>query len=301
MKDVRSFFKSIYKIKYYVLLFIVAFLIFFRMAFPDEKVARSIFDSIRAQTGIVLEADNPKFSFIPYFGVRFNSAKLRFSETGNNIMLGKTSVGISPLSLMLFSPALKIDTESFRGNIQIKISGFSMTGKPVDELFLKLYAADVQLRDILKPQYGADVFATADLNVEGFLNLRNIMFSDLSAEGALENISSKEGTNIGFFALPPFSVKKGEFSLALQKSEFTVGRFIMGSSGDDIDGSLRGKWSSRSKQYEFNVKLKFAGPLEKSIGSFTVLLPPAAKKPDGYYNFRVSGDGRAPIPSITPL
>ncbi len=301
MKDLRSFFQRIYKMKYYILLFLVAFVVFFRMAFPDEKVARSLFETIRAQTGIILEPDNPKFSFIPYFGVSFDSAKLRFSENDNNIILGKTKVGISPLSLMLFSPALKVDSESFRGTIQIKISGFSITGQPVDELFIKMYAADIQLRDIIKPKYALDIFATTDLNVEGFINLRNVMYSDISAEGTLGDVRSSEGTNVGFFALPPFSVKKGEFSFMLQKSDFTVGRFILGGAGDDRDGSIRGKWSSRSKQYEFNVKMRFAGQLEKTIGSFTALLPPAAKKPDGYYNFRLSGDGRTPIPNINPL
>lgn len=301
MISVKVALKKIYSAKYYILLFIVAFVLFFRFLFPDEKVAQGIFDNIKAQTGIIIEASDPSFSFVPTFGVNFSSAQLRFSPNGEPLTLGKTQIGISPLSVLMFSPALKLESESFRGTVQIKVSGFSMTGAPVDELYVKLYAVDIQLRDIMKTQLSADIFATTDINAEGYLNLRNVMYSDLSIEAILKDVKSTTGTSIGFFALPPFSIKKGELSAQLQKSELTVGRFILGGPGDDLDGSFRGKWSSRSGQYEFTVKLKFAGGLEKTVGAFSTFLPPAAKKPDGSYSFRLNGDPRLPIPNITPL
>ncbi len=301
MKELKSLFKYIYKRRYYIALFLVAFIVFFRVSFPDEKVVESIFDSIKAQTGISIEADSPKFSFIPSLGIKFDSAKLRLQGSTKDILLGRTKIGISPLSVLMLSPALKVESESFRGEVQIKISGFSLIGTPVDELYLKVYAVDVQLRDILYPQYSLDLFAKANLNLEGYINLRNIVYSDLTAELLLDDLRSKEGTNVGFFAIPPFSVKKGEASVSLQKSELTVGKFVLGGAGDDIDGSLRGKWSYKGNRYEFTVKLKLGGELERSFGSFMSFLPQAAKKPDGFYNFRINGDGRMPVPNITPL
>ena len=301
MKDIKSIFKSIGSAKYYILLFFVAFILSFRMWFPDAKVAKGLFENIKAQTGIIIEADDPSFSFVPYFGVNFDSAKLRFSDNGKNILLGKTRIAISPFSLLTLSPALKIDSDSFNGTFQIKISGFSITGAPVDELYVKLYAVDIQLKDIIEPQFSADVMAKTDINVEGYLNLRDIMYSDLNAEIALTDIKSVPGSSIGFFALPAFSLKKGEISLQLQKNDFTVGKFVLGGAGEALDASARGKWSSKSGQYEFTVKLKLAGELEKAVGSFTTFLPPASKKSDGYYSFRLNGDPKLSIPNITPL
>lgn len=301
MRELKALFKSIYSIRYYVLLFFVSFIIFLRVWFPDEKVVKGIFDNIKAQTGINIQADNASLSFIPYLGIKFDSAKVKFSDEGKDVVLGNTRIGLSPFSILTFSPKLKINSESFNGSIQLSVSGFSMTGAPVDELYVQLYAAGIQLRDIINPQFSADIFATADINAEGYLNLRNIMFSNLNTEVAITDLKSAPGSSIGFFVLPAFNIKKGELSLQLQKSELTVGRFVIGSAGEDIDGSLRGKWSARNSQYEFTVKLKLAGELEKTVGSFTVFLPQAAKKPDGYYNFRLSGNSRMPVPNISPL
>ena len=176
-----------------------------------------------------------------------------------------------------------------------------MTGAPIDELYVKLYAVDIQLKDIIEPQFSADIMAKTDVNLEGYLNLRDIMYSDLDAEVVLTDIKSVPGSSIGFFVLPAFSLKKGEISLQLQKNDLTVGKLILGGAGEALDASARGKWSSKSGQYEFTIKLKLAGDLEKAVGSFTAFLPPASKKPDGYYNFRLNGDPKLTIPNITPL
>ena len=302
-RSIQEFFRALYRAKYYILVFGLSFLIFFVMYFPGERTANYIIDSIAAQTGATIVSSGPNMSFFPAIGVSVESAKIKFSPTSQDLSLGKSFFGIPVVSLLIFSPSLKIDANVLGGNIDAKIYGFPLSpSKKVEELLLDINAREIRLSEIMKQWMPLiDIDAKTNLKVEGALNTVNSAYSELNISADLDNIRLKE-TNLFGIMLPNAVIKSGKLQAAVTNGEFTIEKFTLGGPNQPVDISIRGKMSLKlNRPYEFSLSIKFTGDMEKNLGSFLSMIPPQAKKPDGTYMFRLKGDSKMPIPQIIPM
>jgi len=301
LNTLKIIWKKIYQVKYYILLFVVIFFLFLKVYFPGEKIARLILGSVAKQTGVIIIPEEPTMSFFPSAGIKFNSAKVKIQNFPYGISLGDTSIGFSLLSLLVASPAININSDSFQGNVRVKISGIPLnSSKKIDELYIKLSANGIQLKDFLKTVLPVDIESKADVVLDGVINMVNPVYSDMNINVELNGVRIKEANLMGF-NVPAVNLKKGSFIAVFTKNEVSITKLNIGGSSDELDLSAKGKVSMKlNNPYDITVRLKLSGNLEKQFGSFLTFLPPETKKPDGAYNFRVKGDSKMPMPQITP-
>lgn len=303
MRYLKEYFRTLYKAKYYILAFFLSFLVFFVFYFPGERTANYIIDNIATQTGATISSSGSDMSFFPAIGVSVDSAKIKFSPTSQELTLGKSFFGVPLISLLIFSPSLKIDTNAMGGNIDAKIYGIPLSSsKKVEELLIDVNAHEVKLSEIMKQWMPLiDIDAKTNLKVEGALNTVNTAYSEININGDLEDIRIKE-TNLFGIMIPNAVIKSGKLQAAITNGEFTIEKFTLGGPNQPADISIRGKMSLKGNMpYEFSLSIKLTGDMEKNLGNFLSMIPPQAKKPDGTYTFRVKGDSKMPIPQIIPM
>jgi len=86
------------------------------------------------------------------------------------------------------------------------------------------------------------------------------------------------------------------------KGKILIAKLNFGSPADDLNLSVKGKISLKTNNpYDLNVKIKVSGDLAQQFGQFLAMLPAQAKNSEGFYNIRVRGDKRSPIPQIIPI
>lgn len=303
MGRIKEYFRILYKAKYYVLAFVLSFLVFFVMYFPGERMANYIIDSIATQTGATISSSGNNMSFFPAVGVSVDSAKIKLSPTSQDLTLGKSFFGIPLVSLLIFSPSLKIDANALGGNVDAKIYGIPLNSKKkVEELLLDINAHEIRLSEIMKQWFPLlDIDAKTNLKVEGALNTVNNAYSELNINADLNDVRLKE-TNIFGIAIPNAVIKSGKLQAAVTNGEFTIEKFTLGGPNQPVDISIRGKMSLKANMpYDFSLSIKLTGDMDKNLGSFLSMIPPQAKKPDGTYTFRLKGDSKMPIPQIIPM
>ncbi|MFH1223099.1 MAG: type II secretion system protein GspN [Pseudomonadota bacterium] len=301
MKLLKLLWAKIYSVKYYALLFIASFILFLNASFPGENVARLILNSFGNQTGITISPEEPTISFFPSAGIKFDSAKVKIQNFPYGFNLGRTSIGFSLWSLLIFSPSLSINSDSFQGNVKVRISGLPLSAsRKVDELYINLAGDNVQIRDFIKAVLPLDMDSKVDIIVDGVVNMINPIYSDLNVNVEFDGINVKETSLMGF-NLPTLSLKKASLVTTLKKNEVNITKLNIGGSSEELDLSVKGKVSMKANNaYDLTMRLKIAGQVEAQFGQFLVLLPPQTKKTDGSYNFRIKGDTKTPIPQITP-
>ncbi len=302
-RAIQNFFRALYKVKYYVLGFIFSFLVFLIIYFPGENTANYIIDNISTQTGAVIVSSGNDMSLFPSIGVSVESAKIKLSPASPDLTIGKSFVGIPLISLLIFSPSLKIDSNALGGNIDGKIYGIPLSSKKkVEELLLDISASEIRLSEVIKQWMPLiEIDAKTNLKIEGSLNAINSAYSELNITGDLTNIRLKE-SNIFGVVIPNATIKSGKLQAAVTNGEFIIEKFSLGGPNQPADISAKGKMSLKlNRQYEFSLSIKLSGELASSLGNFLALLPPQSKKPDGTYTFRIKGNSRMPIPQIIPM
>jgi len=302
-RSIKEFFRALYKVKYYVLAFVLSFFVFFIMYFPGERTANYIIDIVAAQTGATISSSGNDMSLFPSIGVSVDSAKIKFSPNSQDLTLGKSFFGIPVISLLIFSPSLKVDVKALGGNIDAKVYGIPLgSKKKVEELLLDINAHEIRLSEIMKLWIPLlDIDAKTNLKVEGALNAVNSAYSELNITGDLENIRLKE-TNLFGIMIPNALIKSGKLQAAVTNGEFTIEKFTLGGPSQPVDISVKGKMSLKlNRPYDFSLSVKLSGDMASSFGNFLSMLPPQAKKPDGTYTFRLKGNSKMPIPQIIPM
>ena len=301
MKRIKDFFSYIYKIKFYIIIFVLAFLFFFVEYFPQEQALRIVFSNLSSQTGMNIVPVDAKMSFFPAIAIDFSSARISSKDDRTRIDLGETSIGMPLTSIITFSPAVDIHSRSFKGQINAKILGIPINPKKtVDEIYVDMESKGLRLNELLKDQ-PIDVDAILDVAVQGNVNLVNPEYSDFDVTSTLSKILIKEGKIMGF-PIPSVSIKSGEIAVAVAKSEIIIAKMNLGSPGDDLNLYVKGKISLKTNNpYDLNVKIKVGGELAQQFGQFLSMLPAQAKNAEGFYNVRIRGDKRSPMPQITPI
>jgi type II secretion system protein N len=301
MISISGFFKKIYELKVHIIIFIAMFFLFFAFYFPDERFLKIIFSNISKQSGMTITPTEPQMTFFPALGIKFKSARISSSDERSNIDLGETSIGIPLTSIITFSPSMEIGSQSFKGEINAKILGIPIVpGRSMDELYLDVDSKGLQLDQIIKDQ-PLDINALVDLTVQGTLNTVNPSYSDLDITSTLSKIQIKQGNIMGF-PIPSVLIKNGDIAIAVSKGEILIAKLNFGSPTDDLNLSVKGKISLKTNNpYDLNVKIKIAGDLATQFGQFMMMLPPQAKNSEGFYNIRIRGDKRSPIPQIIPM
>jgi type II secretion system protein N len=289
--------------KYYILVFVLSFLVFFVVYFPGERMAGYIIDNIATQTGAAISSSGNDMSFFPSIGISVDSAKIKFSPASPELTLGKSFFGIPIVSLIIFSPSLKIDANVLGGNIDGKIYGIPLSSKKqVQELLVDINAHDIKLSEVMKQWMPLiDIDAKTSVKVDGALNTVNTAYSELNINADLDNIRLKE-TNLFGIMIPNAVIKSGKLQAAITNGELTIEKFILGGPNQPVDISIKGKMSLKlNMPYDFSVSIKLTGDMEKNLGSFLGMIPAQAKRPDGTYTFRLKGDSKMPIPQIIPM
>lgn len=301
MKSIKDVFSSIYNMKFYIIIFVAAFLVFFVIYFPQEQVIRMVFNNISAKVGKEIIPSEASVSFFPAIGIDFKSARISGSNNNSDIYLGETSIGIPLTSIITFSPSLDVSSRSFKGEIEAKILGLPIKpGKSPDEIYLDMESKGLLLSEMLKDQV-LNIDALVDLAIQGNLNLVNPSYSDVDITSTLSRIQIKEAKIMGF-PIPNVSIKKGEIAVAVAKNEIIIAKMNLGTPSDDLNLYVKGKISLKmNNPYDLNIKLKVTGELAQQFASFLAMLPIQAKNAEGFYNIRIKGDKRSPIPQITPI
>jgi len=304
MARIKKYSQAIYKLKYYILVFILSFIVFFVMYFPGQSASSFIISSIATQTGMAITATGNDMTFLPNIGVTVDSAKIKFSPTSQELEINKSSFGLPLMSFLIFSPSLEVDAQALGGAVDAKIYGIPIRpSKKVDELLLDINAKEVRLAEILKlfiPML-IDIDAKTTIKIDGALNTVNASYSELNINADLENIKIKESNLFGII-IPEAVMKTGKIQAAITNGEFTIEKFVLGGPNQPADISIRGKMSLKGNMpYDFALSVKLSGDLDKNLGNFLTMLPPAAKKTDGTYTFRLKGDSRTPIPQVIPM
>jgi len=301
MNKIKALFIKIYKLKIHILVFILSFLFFMVVFFPEDKAISMILSTISQQTGVKITPQDPNLDFFPSISMSASSAKVNVPSNKNVIELGNTSIGVPLSSIITFSPAVEMNSDSFKGNINARILGIPMNpSRRLEELYVDIDSKGLDLKTIVQ-DLPLDVNALVDLAIQGNFNIITPIFSDLDITAALSKIKIDEGNLMGF-PIPEISIKSGKIGLALDKGDLVIAMFDLGSPNEDISLSVKGKISLKAnKAYDLNVKLKLAGQLEKQFGQFLTMLPPQSKNSEGFYNIKVSGNQRMPMPQITPI
>lgn len=303
MGRIKEYFRALYKMKYYLLVFFLSFLVFFVAYFPGERMANYVIENIANQTGATISSSGNDMSLFPSIGVSVDSAKIKFSPTSQELTLGKSFFGIPLVSLIIFSPSLKIDSNVLGGNIDAKIYGIPLSSnKKVEELLLDINAHEIRLSEIMKQWMPLiDIDAKTNVKVDGALNTVNTAYSELNINADLDNIRLKEANLFGIM-IPNAVIKSGKLQAAVTNGELTIEKFTLGGPNQPVDISIRGKMSLKANMpYDFSLSIKLNGDMEKNLGSFLGMIPIQAKKPDGTYTFRLKGDSKMPIPQIIPM
>ena len=301
MKSFQDILKKIYQLKFHIIFFVVAFLFFFIMYFPKEQVIRIILNNLSVSTGTEITPVEPTMTLFPSLGIDLKSATIKTPDNKIKWDIGETSLSMPLTSIITFSPAVEFKSKAFNGEVNTKILGLPLRpGKQVDEIYIDLESKGVSLNEIVKNQL-IDVDALMDLSVQGNLNLVNAAYSDLDITSHLSKIQIKEGNIMGF-PIPGVSIKTGEIAVAISKNEVIIAKMNLGAPDDDLNLFVKGTISLKiNNPYDLNIKIKIAGSLAQQFGSFLGMLPAQAKNTEGFYNIRVRGDKRSPIPQITPL
>jgi len=301
MKEFKDILKKIYQLKFHIIFFTIAFLFFFIMYFPKEQVIKIILNNLSASTGTEIIPTEPSMTFFPSLGIDLKSATIKTPDNKIKWDIGETSLSIPLTSIITFSPAIEFRTKAFNGEVNTKILGLPLRpGKQVDEIYIDLESKKISLNELIKNQL-IDVDAVMDLSIQGNLNLVNAAYSDLDITSTLSNIQIKEGNIMGF-PIPATSIKKGELAVAVSKNEVIIAKMNLGATDDDLNLFIKGTVSLKiNNPYDLNIKIKVSGTLAQQFGSFLGMLPAQAKNSEGFYNIRVRGDKRSPIPQITPL
>lgn len=301
MTKIKAFFIKIYRLKFHILVFVISFLFFLVVFFPEDKAIAMLLSTISKQTGIKISLEDPEMSFFPSISINALSAKINDPRQKDTIELGNTSVGIPISSVITFSPVVELNSDSFKGNINARILGIPINpSRRLEELYLDIDSKDLDFKRVVKG-LPLDINAAVDLVVQGNFNIINPTFSDLDINANLSKIKLEEGVLMGF-PIPELSIKAAKIGLALDKGDIVIAMFELGSPSEDISLSVKGNISLKAnKAYDLNIKLKLAGQLEKQFGQFLTMLPPQSKNEDGFYNIRVSGNQRMPMPQISPL
>jgi len=300
MSSLKELLIKVYKLKYYILVFFVAFIVFFMVYFPSQRAASFVIDSVATQTGLVISSTGEDMSFFPAIGISVETANVKTAPMNPELKLGKSFFGIPILSLIVFSPSLKIETNSFGGDIDAKIYGIPLTPKKkIDELLIDLNAKDIRLGEILKQVFPmVDLDAKTTLNVDGSVNAVNIAYSELNINADLENIHLKGVPPL----IPDIKVKSGKLKVAMTNGEITIEKLVLGGPNQPIDVTIKGKISLKANMpYDVTMNIKLGGDAEKDLGNFLSIIPAQAKKPDGTYSFRLKGTSKSPIPQVIPL
>lgn len=300
---IKSFFAKINKYKYYVIVFVVSFFVSFMLFFPGQRVAVYVIEHISSQTGMLITSSGEDILFIPSLGIFTEKAVVKTSPMMPEFNLENSFVGVPVLSLLVFSPSLKMKTNIMGGELNLKAYGIPLSAsKKVTELIIDLEAQKLSLSKFLQAFFPLlDIDADAKLKIDGMVNMGNSNYSDLNLNLELERIKIKESNLFGFL-IPETNIKSGLMNGAISNGEFIIEKLQLGGPGQDVELSARGKMSLlASKPYDFSINIKLAGNVDKSFSSFLSMLPPQSKKPDGTYSFRVRGDARSPIPQFLAL
>jgi type II secretion system protein N len=301
MSKIKTFFIKLYQVKLHIFVFVFSFLFFMIIFFPEDKAINILLSTISKQTGIKIDPEEPSLGFFPSLSIGANSAKINIPQQKDMIQLGETLIEVPLSSLITFSPLVQIKSDSFKGNINARILGIPINpARRLEELYLDIDSSGLDLKTILK-DLPIDINALVELLVQGNFNIINPAFSDLDISANLSKIKVEEGLFMGF-PVPEISIRSAKIAIALDKGEVIIAMFDFGSPNEDINLSLKGRVSLRAnKAYDLNLKLKLAGQLEKQFGQFLTMLPPGSKNSEGFYNIKISGNQRMPMPQISPI
>lgn len=297
MKRLKNFFISIYKTKYYVLFFLLIFIIAFRLLLPDEKIINVLFEQVEANFQIKIKPENPKLRFIPMLKVSFDKANISTIE-GLEFNVEDGSIGVDLISLLIMSPSAEISGKIFDGKINLKIFDIPMKDTP-QFLDLELTTENINLAKIIK-LYPLPVSATGFLTsyATGVLSLTNIIYSDLNAQGSINDIKLD---NLDFMSIKIPNLNLGDlnFNILMSKLNINFSQLTLGSKDKDIHLDLTGATSLKGN-YNLDVKFIMSEKLYNPLKDFLVIIQ-NTKSEDGYYKFKANGTSRAPIPQITPI
>ena len=274
---------------------------FLRIYFPDDQAIKLILSRLHQQTGLIITPTNSSLLFFPSLGMKFDSIRLKNPNSRLSINLGDTSLKLPWFSILTLSPVLDINSNSFQGSFNIRVSDLPLGFKePPDEVDLDILGEKIQIHDIVSDLIPIDISGLVDISLTGILNLMNLPYSDLNIDTDLSKITTKEGNIMGF-SIPGIRMNKGKFTASFSKSELVISKLMLGGPKSDLDLTVKGKITLKfNNPYEFTVKLKLKKKLEKEFGQFLAFIA-NTKRPDGFYNFKVAGNTKMPIPQITPI
>jgi len=304
MNKVKEIFLYIYALKYHILVFVFSFLVFFNVFFPDEAAVKFILKTVYTQTQVKIDPLEPKLSLFPTVGIGFISADVTLSDKLTKIKLGETTFGISFLSLITMSPKMVLSSNSFGGEINGSVLNIPLSSNSdVVEVDIDVSLQSIKTKEVLalfkKP---LDIAGILDGSIQGRLNLINFAYSNIEFDFSIKDASLNKIEVVGI-PIPDFRVSKALFKGMFFKSDLNIRTFKLGSASEQIDLDSSGKIKFLyQRPYEFKIKLKLAGELEKQFGAFLNIGPLAQMKAEnGYLNFKASGDAASPIPQLTPL
>lgn len=299
LKNILSF---IYKSKVYILIFIISFTFFFILFFPSDVIINYTLGKINSNNHFSFTPNETSLTLFPNLGFKFTRARVAFRD-GKVLNVNKGSIGLSILSMFALAPNIKAEIYAFRGDIRINLSGINIFQlNQIDELDLDIKINNIYFAQPLTDFINFDFNALLNGNLNGKLNLSQVMYSNLNYDFTIEKLKLNKN-NIYGIDIPELEIANGVVKGAYSRGDISFDNLALGSNNEDLMLNLRGKIKTTyQKPYDFIVNLKLAGALDKEFGALLKLGPIAQyQNTEGVYNFKVKGDMRNPLPTFESM
>ncbi|MFC2075056.1 type II secretion system protein GspN [Bdellovibrionota bacterium] len=284
---------------------VILFLIFVYLTFPFDLLKDKIFTTIQSQTGLTIEAEKVSPLLIGGPGISFSQTTLEGTIPNLNyrisppLKLKTLRVGISPLSLMMLHPKVKIGTNIFGGGLKVhaKFKDFFKTAPQT----IWFDVDDFKLENLINIPINLNGDISIKGSITGEINNPKSLSGDLA--GKIKDIKLQKGTYQGF-EIPELTLKNGSIKGTLLNGELTFEEFYLGTPSEDlhliVDGKIRLGRRLQFSQADLILRFKLSEKLKGELKSLLPLIQSALKQ-DGYHAFMIRGRLGAGLPLPVPL
>ncbi|MBI4040415.1 MAG: type II secretion system protein GspN [Deltaproteobacteria bacterium] len=270
---------------------VLIFIFFTYLNFPYGKLKDKIFDEVRSQTGLNLDASELKPTL--FFEMNLLDVTLGLAHS-EQVMMDIPQVSISPsfISLLTLNPKFKLNANLTSGNLYAAI-----VPKP-QQMDLVLTLKDVDLKRNFKKQMPMGLGGIAQGEFHFFGNVQDQSSLHLKSDFEITKLELAEWMVFNM-KIPALKFSKFKVNAILEKQKLAFQTCELGSSSDDLYAVVQGdallNFSSIARsQLNLGLKLKLSEKLKEEFRMFLPFIQNALA-PDGYYHLKITGPLTAPL------
>lgn len=271
-KKLKEILSWLLKNKKLIVLFFVSVSVFFVLLFPINDLSYWVSSNINKLTSgqIYLKFKKMSLSFSPTPGLRFNDSVISGKQIPE-FKIDEMTITPNLLELITFKPGFRVDTKGFmQGQLSVSFKNIGKTANDNPKINLQVTGEQLSLKQMRETfSLPVELMGETSLNLNtnfdvGFETPPTSDIKFIINSFSLPN--SSVSTPMGPLTLPLLSLSKVSLEGQLKENQFEITKGEIGSSKDDLYGSISGsmgvKINKRGRQvqpdfgsYNFNVDI----------------------------------------------